>query len=135
MLVIREKQIESLFSQRLEKSIASYEAYFRAIVPEFTRDLDEESLHGRLHAGIADARVYGVEAAPALTMYLLLSVVLGPAFCKQSNVDRFLRLSGLEPVTKLEMLIAELARRIQAEGHGRGDPDPDPSGRERQRRD
>jgi hypothetical protein len=112
VLVIRQEQIDRLFSERLEESVVSYAAYFRATVPELTRDLDEESVHGRLQAGIRDARAYGVEAAPALTLYLLLCVVLGPAFCREPQVDRFLRYPGFEPAFKLDMLVAEFARRI-----------------------
>ena len=102
-----------MYSARLEESVKSFAAYFRATIPDSIQQYDDETLCARIRRGIDRARTYGVVGGSALKHFLALSLVISPDFDEEPATYRYLQTPGGDADTKLELLTEFVSERLR----------------------
>lgn len=111
-MLIRKQQIESLYLARLDASVKSFAAHFRATIPDAINQYDDEALCANIRRGIDRARTYGIVRGSALKQFLALSLLISPDFDDEPATHRYLQTPGMDHDTKLDLLTALLSERL-----------------------
>ena len=108
MLVIRQKQLDTLIKGSDEEFIEFLVEHVREEFPEKTAERDDETLRAMVKGGVARAESHGLTTAEDQTAFVSIMFEIAPNFDEQPQIKMVLDDENFAPEARIERLWSPL---------------------------
>jgi hypothetical protein len=116
MLTIRREQLDLIRDERRTDYHRRLVKYFRRNTPELVADLDDSQLEQHIAADVEKARGYGAHSGIAILKFVTMSLVAGPHFDSDPEINSYLTDPRYDSEQKIEKLAQSLAEAMKHHG-------------------